>query len=235
MPHEERFARLVDRARALPGWEASRESSRKGTTELTVEFARLGRQLGAAAVLLADADQAAVFGAPIEGPFPTWAADELGRVSLLADAATRLPPEALGALLDDLYAHGDNRERQAVLRSLAIVDGEGRWTRLGIEACRSHVQPVFEAIAAENPYPARAFPDLHFHQLVLKALFVGVPLERIWGLGRRRTAELARMAQDYAAERRAAGRPVPADIDKFLLFEKGPSEDPFDSPRRPPG
>jgi hypothetical protein len=48
--------------------------------------------------------------------------------------------------------------------------------------------------------------------MVLKAMFGGVALARIAGLERRRGAELARMARDYAAERRAAGRSVPPDI-----------------------
>jgi hypothetical protein len=39
-----------------------------------------------------------------------------------------------------------------------------------------------------------------------------VPVSRILGLERRKTPELRRMAADYASERRAAGRPVPADI-----------------------
>jgi len=39
-----------------------------------------------------------------------------------------------------------------------------------------------------------------------------VRLERIVGLDRRANPELTRMAADYAAERRAARRPVPADI-----------------------
>jgi hypothetical protein len=75
------------------------------------------------------------------------------------------------------------------------------------------VVPIFEAIAAENPFPARHFPDLHFHQLVLKAVFLGVRLPRVLGLAARVNPELARMADDYAAERRAAGRSVPADLD----------------------
>jgi hypothetical protein len=46
----------------------------------------------------------------------------------------------------------------------------------------------------------------------MKSLFNGVPLARIVGLAGRRNAELSRMAADYAAERRAAGRTIPADI-----------------------
>ena len=39
-----------------------------------------------------------------------------------------------------------------------------------------------------------------FNQLVLKAMFTGVALERIVGLSRRVNPELSRMARDYAAE-----------------------------------
>jgi hypothetical protein len=46
----------------------------------------------------------------------------------------------------------------------------------------------------------------------LKALFNKVALARIQGLADRANPELARMASDYAAERRAAGRSVPNDI-----------------------
>ena len=71
---------------------------------------------------------------------------------------------------------------------------------------------IFEAIACENPYPARHFPELNFNQMVLKAAFNGVALARVVGLSSRLNAELARMASDYASERRAAGRSVPADL-----------------------
>ena len=58
----------------------------------------------------------------------------------------------------------------------------------------------------------RYFPELNFNQMVLKALFIGSPLARLVGLEERITPELVRMAEDYAAERRAAGRSVPEDI-----------------------
>jgi hypothetical protein len=48
--------------------------------------------------------------------------------------------------------------------------------------------------------------------MVLKAAFNGVALRRILGLMARKNAELARMAADFSAERRAAGRPVPDDL-----------------------
>jgi hypothetical protein len=78
------------------------------------------------------------------------------------------------------------------------------------------VRTVFEAIAAENPYPARCFSDAAFHQMVLKAIFVGMPVERIEGLSERATPELARMVEGYASERRAAGRTVPEDCARVV-------------------
>ena len=48
--------------------------------------------------------------------------------------------------------------------------------------------------------------------MVLKALFLDISLARVLGLDGRRTAELTRMARDYAQERRAAGRAVSTDL-----------------------
>jgi hypothetical protein len=111
-----------------------------------------------------------------------------------------------------LYTRGDNAEREALLRTLSLLPEPDRFLSTAVEACRTNVQTVFEAIACENPYPVRHFPELNFNQMVIKAIFIGVPLRRIVGLPTRMTPALARMAQDYVQERTAAGRPVPDDI-----------------------
>jgi hypothetical protein len=89
-----------------------------------------------------------------------------------------------------------------------------------VEAVRANVVPELEAIACENPFPARHFTELAFNQLVMKSLFNGISLRRIEGLAGRRSAELRRMVANYASERRAAGRAVPDDV-SFVL-EEGP-------------
>jgi hypothetical protein len=148
----------------------------------------------------------------VDWPLEGWGLDDLGRVTLLLLAAARPGPGRLYELVDDCYRHGDTRERQAVLRALPLLPEAERFLPLGVDACRTSVQPLFEAMACENPYPAAHFPELNFNQMVLKALFTGVALKRIVGLDRRLTPDLARMASDYAGERRAAGRSVPSDI-----------------------
>jgi hypothetical protein len=131
---------------------------------------------------------------------------------LLLLAAEHLPARDLPELVEECYHRGDNRERQAIVRAMPLLPEPERFLEIGVDACRTHIQPLFEAIACENPYPAAYFPDLNFNQMVLKTLFIGVALERIAGLPGRVTPELGRMAGDYASERRAAGRSVPADI-----------------------
>jgi hypothetical protein len=137
----------------------------------------------------------------------------VGRAALACRLCERLEREAHFAALVQQFRTGDNAERAALLHSLPLLPEPQRFLELAIDACRSHVQHVFEAIACENPYPARFFPEANFNQLVLKAFFTGVAVSRIEGLPGRRTAELARMAHAYASERRAAGRSVPADLD----------------------
>ena len=50
------------------------------------------------------------------------------------------------------------------------------------------------------------------NQLEMKAVFLGLSLQDILGLQARKNAELARMARDFAAERRSAGRSIPEDL-----------------------
>jgi hypothetical protein len=89
-----------------------------------------------------------------------------------------------------------------------------------VEAVRANVLSELEAIACENPFPGRYFPEGAFNQLVLKCLFNGIAVRRIAGLAERRSPELKRMVAAYASERRAAGRVVPPDA--AYVLEGGP-------------
>ena len=142
-----------------------------------------------------------------------WALEDLVRATIVLAAAREVEEaSAWVATASACYENGDAREQQSWLRAMSLLPVADRFVAFGIDACRSHIQPTFEAIACDNPYPSVHFPDLNFNQLVLKALFIGVPLARIVGLRRRLNPDLSRMARDYAAERRAAGRAVPVDL-----------------------
>jgi hypothetical protein len=216
-PTARRFFELIKRRTAAPaadwlGQAVSGDAEPFGLDVFATAFAAAARRLGRATLETSPEEDAELARLGVTWPLRGWGLDELGRVTLLLAAAARLDDARLERLVEDCYSHGDVRERQATLRALPLLPARERFLAIAVDACRSHMQPVFEAIACENPYPSTCFPDLNFNQMVLKALFTGVALARIVGLSDRVTPELTRMADDYASERRAAGRTVPADI-----------------------
>jgi len=211
------FARIGAAARRWFG------ESLPGTSDIEgflVTFAEASRKVGRAPLAVEEDERAELFALGASWPIgETWSVDDLARALLLLRAASRQSGPELVALVEEAYRRSDSRERQAVLHALPLLPGPERFAALAIDTCRTHVQPVFEAIACENPYPAAYFPSPNFNQLVLKAFFLGIAVDRIVGLGERRTPELSRMAADYASERRAAGRAVPPDLDRVLLHD----------------
>ena len=142
--------------------------------------------------------------------------DELGRGCLLLRATDCLPQDKQIHFIGDIYQHGDCEEQKALLRILAYLPCPSSYLAIAVEACRSNVKPVFEAVACTNTYPFHYFPEPNFNQMILKALFIGSSLHAIVGLRKRLNPQLRQMATDFARERRIAGRPVPEDIELVL-------------------
>jgi hypothetical protein len=174
-------------------------------TAVRVAIAQAGRRLGDDAI---DLGGAALDPAPHE----TWRACDVGRAAVLLSVVAHLPAEAQLRLVTDLIRRGELSEQQSLLRALAWLPDPARFTDVAVDACRTNSEPVFAAIAADNPFPAAHFSDAAFDQLVVKAIFIGLAVRGIRGLADRVTPETVRILSDYAAERRAAGRPVPDDV-----------------------
>ena len=97
--------------------------------------------------------------------------------------------------------------------------------RLTAEALRTNESGI--VAAAVGPFAA-AYLDQHsWRHAVLKLVFMGVSLSAVTDLPERADDELARMARDFAAERTAAGRPVPADVQLLLQSSSGQSSSSF--------
>lgn len=144
---------------------------------------------------------------------------EIGRWTIAAAARAVVLDEALGhtpgaalALTQHLYRESDEAAQIDLVRSLPLLACAAALKPLALEAGRTNSRAVFAALALDNPYPARYYTEREFNHLVLKALFLDLPIARVVGLARRANAELARMCEDYVEEREAAGRSVPADI-----------------------
>ncbi len=130
-------------------------------------------------------------------------------VEARADAAT----------LTRIYQQGSAAERRAVLLALPQLDPPpAAGLPLVEDALRTNDTRL--VAAAVGPYAAEHLGPHAWRHALLKCLFTGVPVDSADGLERRARgdAELARMLGDYAAERTAAGRPVPPDLHRVLIL-----------------
>jgi hypothetical protein len=179
---------------------------------LLIAYTR-ARRLGRERLNLSAGEQGDIQRLQADVQLDRWTLEDAGRAALLLARATAATgPGGFVEAATECYGRGDSSEQQSWLKSTPLLPEPERLLPLVIDACRTNILPLFEAVACENPFPSRYFPERNFNQLVLKALFNNVALSRIAGLSERRNADLTRMAADYASERRAAGRTVPTDI-----------------------
>ena len=221
LPLDFMTALLASRTPAAVGWlplSALNDSANGDDLErlCTQRLADVGRLFGKSRLVLTAEEKAAETCMGNGFRLDAWSTDELARAVLFLHAASFGAEAEMGATfqawIELCFARGDNRERQSVLRSLALLPDPARFTPVAVDACRTNVEPIFQAIACDNPFPAAHFADLNFNQMVIKAVFIGLPLANVVGLHDRKTPELRRMAEYLASERRAAGRPIPSDL-----------------------
>jgi len=203
---------LAARAREAATWLAA-VAAADSVEAFKAVFVGASRHVGRGALALTPEDVGHLRGVGLTWPVARWAVDDLARATLFLRAGDVLTPSAYITLVHECYRDGDARHRQAVLRALPLLSQRERFLAIAIDAARAGIPPLFEAIACENPYPSAHFPALNFNQMVLQAIIYGVSLDRVVGLATRVTPELVRVANEYAAERRANGRLVSADLD----------------------
>ncbi|MER5884746.1 EboA domain-containing protein [Streptomyces sp. NPDC001941] len=219
---------------ALPG--AARAWLHEALAEAAHASGRTGGALAAAAAAAADAPPP---GAPTPPPptptpalpdprllpAPSWelrfaAAGRHCGARYADSARSLLLREACAdpATLTRLYQQGTADERRAVLLALPDLVAGPEALPLVEDALRTNDTRL--VAAAVGPYAAVHLPSHAWRHAVLKCLFTGVPVDAVAGTAQRARGdgELARMLGDYARERTAAGRTVPADLHRVLAL-----------------
>ncbi|WP_353952368.1 EboA domain-containing protein [Knoellia sp. S7-12] len=144
--------------------------------------------------------------------------------------------EAIPGELDDvvritstLYSRGDSAEKQAVLAALPSLDrattarpavGDALLLLVRDALRTNDTRLVARALGA---YAATHLDDAAWRQGVVKAIFMGIPLDTVADLERRTDDELRRMVSDFIDERQAAGRDVPADAQRIVFTDQDTS------------
>lgn len=174
-------------------------------------FGLAPRRLGRAPLDLTPDDMAAA-DALRPGFDPTGLTiDQAARIALLL-ASHDGDDAAFADRLQSLIRTADLSESIALYRGLPLYPAPERLRSFAAEGLRTAVTPIFEAVAHRSPYPREMFDEDAWNQMVLKALFIGSTLAPIQGLDELANPTLAAILLDYAAERRAAGRPISPEL-----------------------
>ncbi|WP_248800232.1 EboA domain-containing protein [Pseudomonas sp. MWU13-2105] len=148
-----------------------------------------------------------------------WSKIQLARALLLAQVLAQQPGTGQLPLLRQLFLWGDDQEKIATLKALDWLDSRGLCVELALQAGRTSNSQVFAALALDTPYPARHYNERAFHQLVLKALGMGLDIRRLVGLKQRHSVILNQLALDLLDEQLAAERTVSAGLTQVIAFD----------------
>lgn len=140
-----------------------------------------------------------------------WSAVDALRTQLMLELAEIESPSGV-ALVEEAFRYADEGELVSLYRGLFLVPGPERFAWRAGEGARTNMLSVFEAVVCDGPYPVRHFDEVAWKQALLKSLFVGARLASVHGIDSRLSPDLARMALDYADERRSAGRQIPPEL-----------------------
>ncbi|WP_405413795.1 EboA domain-containing protein [Maribacter sp. Asnod1-A12] len=117
----------------------------------------------------------------------------------------------------------DTSELETFLKYLILLPNPEAYKQTAVEALRTNIATIFDAISLNNPYPARFFNDQQWNQMFLKAAFMERDLSQIEAVDERANEDLTRIISDYAHERWAAGRKIDPlfwrPVSKFLNEE----------------
>lgn len=117
----------------------------------------------------------------------------------------------------------DTGELETFLKYLVLLPNPEAYKQTAVEALRTNIAIIFDAISLNNPYPALYFNDQQWNQMFLKAAFMERNLSQIESVDKRANTDLTRIISDYAHERWAATRKIDPlfwrPVSKFLNEE----------------
>ncbi len=150
----------------------------------------------------------------------------MSRIYLLVKIL-EMDADYFGAKVSSIIEVADTRELETFLKYLVLLPDAQRFKNTAVEALRTNIATIFDAITLNNLYPAKYFNDQQWNQMYLKAAFMERDLSLIQAVDERANKDLSRIISDYAHERWAASRnidpmfwrPVTKFIDDALLLD----------------
>ncbi|WP_036385757.1 EboA domain-containing protein [Muricauda sp. MAR_2010_75] len=110
--------------------------------------------------------------------------------------------------VQQLIQVADKTELETFLKYLVLLPEPKNFNFAAVEALRTNIATVFNAISQYNPYPSQYFTTAEWNQMYLKAAFMQQDLKKIPEIEKMANKDLARIISDYAHERWAASRAI---------------------------
>jgi len=131
---------------------------------------------------------------------------ELSRVFILSSVLEA--GEEFLQPVQQLIQVADKTELETFLKYLVLLPEPKDFKFAAVEALRTNIATVFNAISQYNPYPSQYFSLAEWNQMYLKSAFMQQDLKKIAEVDKMANKDLARIISDYAHERWAASRDV---------------------------
>ncbi|PIB25251.1 hypothetical protein BFP75_09455 [Maribacter sp. 4G9] len=132
---------------------------------------------------------------------------EVARIYLLMKVM-EIDTDFYGSKVANIIQVADITELETFLKFLDLLPYPEMFKFTAVEALRTNISVIFDAITLNNPYPAKYFNDQQWNQMYLKAAFMERDLSKIPSVDERANVDLARIISDYAHERWAASRKI---------------------------
>lgn len=132
---------------------------------------------------------------------------EVARIYLLMKVL-EIDTDFYGPKVANIIQVADISELETFLKFLDLLPNPKMFRFTAVEALRTNISIIFDAITLNNPYPAKYFNDQQWNQMYLKAAFMERDLSKIPLVDERANVDLARIISDYAHERWAASRKI---------------------------
>ena len=205
---------IVSRVNSVAlGWIDERTKAVKSGDKksLYIAFGLVPRKVGKADLALTESEREAAEAIRPGWNPGSWSLDQLVRIYFVLNFPAQ-DADAFVKTLDLMFSTGEVGELVALYQGLPLLPNPSSHVLRAAEGVRTNIKAVFCAVAQNNPFPAEQFNDDQWNQLILKCLFIGVSLRPVIGVDERANANLMSMLVDFAHERRAAHRPIPAEL-----------------------
>lgn len=114
-----------------------------------------------------------------------------------------------------IFSVSDTDEKKLILECLDQGDLNGEFKAIYLEAMRTNSSELFSFMAHTRQYPKSFFTEAEYNQMVLKALFVDISVQKIIGIKERKNTKLKTMINDYIEERELANRSLPIGVEEY--------------------